>query len=46
MLKDEPVGKTTGVAEQRALYGTQEKIRAFMAFGRRSRQLRRTTRML
>jgi len=42
--KDEVVGKKTGLANQRAL--AQEKKREFVAFGRRGRQLRRTTRML
>jgi len=38
--KDEPAGKKTSLAEQRALAGTQEKKGEFMTFGRR-----RTTRM-
>ena len=45
VLKDEPAGKKTSLAEQRALAGTQGKKKEFMTFGRRARQLRRTTRM-
>ena len=45
MLEDELMGKKTGLAEQRALAGTQEKKREFMTFGRRSRQLRRAVKM-
>jgi len=36
---------SSGLAEQRALSGTQEKKGEFMTFGRRGRPLRRTTRM-
>lgn len=42
MLKDEPVGKKTGLVEQGAVTGTQGK----KTFGRRGRMLLRTTRML
>lgn len=41
--KDEPVGKI-GLTEQGVCLGLRKK-REFMAFGRRGRQLRRTTRM-
>jgi len=44
VLKDELTGRKTGLAEQRALVGTQGE--EFLTFGRRGRQLRRTTRML
>jgi len=43
--KDKMVGKTTGLAEQGALAGTQEEKGEFITFGRRSRQLGRTTKM-
>ena len=45
VLKDEPAGKKTSMAEQRALAGTQETIGKLMACGRRDRQLRRATGM-
>ena len=44
MPKDELAEKTS-LAEQRALAGTQEKKKEFITFGRRNRQLRRTTKM-
>jgi len=40
------MGKTTSLAERRALSGTQKKKGEFKTFGRRGRQLKRTTRML
>jgi len=43
--KDEPAGKKTGLAEQRALAGTQGKIGEFMSFGRKGRSHRRTIRI-
>jgi len=46
VLKDELAGEKTGLAEQRALAGTQEKKGEFMSFGRRGRPLGRTTRIL
>lgn len=36
----------TGLGEQGAFIGTQEKKREFMSFGRQSRELRKNTRML
>jgi len=44
VLKEEPSGKKNDQTEQRTLAATQEK-REFMSFGRRGRQLRRTTRI-
>jgi len=43
--KDQTAGNKTGLAEQRALTGTQGKKGEFMSFERRGRPLRRTTRM-
>jgi len=43
--EDKLAGKKTGLAEQQASLGTQDKKGEFMSFGRRARQLRRTTKM-
>jgi len=45
VLKDEPTGRKTGLAQQRDLAETQVK-KEFMTFRRRGRQLRRITKML
>lgn len=46
MMKDELVEEKTGLAEKVALAGTQGERKEFTSFGKRGRQLRRTTRML
>lgn len=44
--KDEPVGKKTGLAKQRALAGAQGEKKELITSGKRGRKIRRITRML